>query len=421
MRTRPFLLLLVILALALGFVLSRQSPQADGVVAVRAAAGALQAPGAGPHAGGAAPAQSVTPSGAASAVAVGPVEAAWRKLDADWCARASTLPVDPLELKDDPKGQMLSTLLDQEESLSGARYWNELLLRLRSRPDLASQASAEFVARGNDPEGGARLLDMALRSGDPFVAALAAQSECGHSTPCARPGAKRWQALEPDNLLAWLIDPPDEKASPADWDAYLDRLAQTRRANTYRAELMQRLWDQDGALDPGVRRLARRKYLTEFAGMLPLMTPSRSLLDFCAFKAGEGQRKERCAQVAERLWQSAQPAVIERAMTVALAGASGLRDDRWKARAQETEAAMTWMARQVGDVLETLLLERTCKAGDRGESRAREWIRLGEADAIVATMRSAGVDERALSESYRTKRKRSMLSDRLPPRASVAP
>lgn len=422
MRTRLALLLLI-LPLAAWFLWPREAVHSEGAVTAAPASASARAPNPEPHATRASAVPVIPPIAVASAAAEAPAEAAWRRRDADWCARASTLPVDPFELKDDLQGQALSTLLHQELNLSGERYWNELLQRLRARADLASQAIADFVAHRTEPAGQARLLDLALRGDDPFVAALAAQAtDCGYMTDCARPGAKRWQALEPDNLIAWLVDPPNADAAAADWDLYLDRLAQARRANTYRSELMQRLWEVDGELDSGIRRVTRGTKLTEFFGMLVPLAPSRGLLDLCAFKANEGQRKERCAQVAERLWQVPQQALIDRVMAVVMAGASGLRDERWKQRAAETEAAMAWHSdKSAGIALETLFRELNCTAGAAGEALQRERIRLGEAQSIVAAMRAAGADERAYSEKYRSKRKEGMLRDRLPPRAPAKP
>lgn len=342
-------------------------------------------------------------------------EANWRQRDAAWCAEGAKLPTD-LKAQEKPAMKDLMARQGQALSLEGDRYWAELLYKLRARPDPASQAMADFVQRDAEPGARARLIDRALRTDDAFVAALGAQAECTGASPCERVAAHRWQALEPDNIEAWLIDPPHEQADARVWDAYVERLLTKPHGNTHQAELLQRLWDLDGELGPGLRRAARDQHLIEIEAWWIVHGPWKDLFAQCRAAAPDGPRRQRCQGLAHLLWKAQPLSNLRRTLTLALAGAAGLHDGRWMQRAHETEAVRQWQeADGFVNVIEELIAEQRCPVRSPISSRRRDKMLLGEFEVGLRELRANGADLDALAQQFRARRGAGLL-DPMPPR-----
>ncbi|MFN8893717.1 MAG: hypothetical protein ACK5Y8_08145, partial [Betaproteobacteria bacterium] len=135
------------------------------------------------------------PTPAASATAGAAPLAPWRRDHWDLCD-VGRLPLAPGSSPDDPPQHVFDSL-----AAGLAPQW---LATLASAPE-RSRAAARRLGLSADAAGGPEPVpvSMAAASADPVISAWAAQGWAGDAT-CRAAAARRWLALEPDNLAPRL-------------------------------------------------------------------------------------------------------------------------------------------------------------------------------------------------------------------------
>lgn len=354
-------------------------------------------------------ASATAPSAAATALpGMDPQEQAWRSREQAWCAQGKMLaqkaksapsasPAASAALEAQAAQHELTAEQARAEQL---REWQR---RLRAKADARSQALADWLLRGEHGVGDAaqqRLFELAQRTRDPFIAALAAERECSGIQPCARAAAALWLELEPHNLQAVLAAEERDKPTPADYEHLLERVAQTREGSRHWQAAMEHIWRLDAALPPGMRRLNRGVNLFGLQAARPLRGMDAGFLKHC--RSGSADTQQRCAVFADRMWQYGEPELVYRLLTVIVAGTASERPAIWEQRAQETEAQRQWQIEQTETLLATMEDELECQPSSRLAQWAESALLRGELAALDERLRAEGpAAQRALSERYR--------------------
>lgn len=285
---------------------------------------------------------------------------------------------------------------------------------LKQRGDERSLAVADFLesmfARGETPawrQAVQRLHQRALRSGDGFVLALAAQRPCDPAHGCKQAvPAERWLQLEPDNLSAWLAAPP-ANGQPLP-EAWLTGLMQASHDNSYRGELMSLLLSLPPQLPAGPRRLSRDIGLIGI-NAAHAVSSIRSLNQHCA-GGGDAQR---CRALAEKLWTLREANLMNWMQNLTLVRHSPPIGAVWESRAQQVEAAFQWSRDEAaGMIIEPAVQAYQCKESPTFERWTHTSLTAGEGAAMLAEIKARGLDVAQLSERYRQQNGRSLLQAR---------
>lgn len=262
-------------------------------------------------------------------------------------------------------------------------------------------ASDELPARRQAVQ---RLHQRALRSGDGFVLALAAQRSCDPAHGCKQAvPAERWLQLEPYNLSAWLAAPP-ANGQPLP-EAWLTGLMQARHDNSYRGELMTLLRSLPPQLPTGPRRLSRDVGLIGINAAYAVSS-IRSLNRHCA-GGGDAQR---CRALAEKLWTLREACLMNWMQNLTLVRHSPPIAAVWESRAQQVEAAFQWSRDEAaGMIIEPAVQAYQCKESPAFERWTHTSLTAGEGVAMVAEIKARGLDVSSLSAKYRQQNGRSLL------------
>lgn len=204
-------------------------------------------------------------------------------------ARQAGQPVDEAEESDAEK-----VLTQAREERLGA--W---IRTLRSRRDLRSQAIADLLAK--DPGSTRHLHDLARRSTDPMITALALMRPC-QEAGCRGIDAAQWARLEPDNLMAWIAQVSGGDA-PTDQLPYLiERMGRDAlRSEDYLGVLAQTLATLANDAKPGLQQMADNTLLATETGTYPTARLIQ-VMNACSPPLPNRNQRSSCEHIGELLW-----------------------------------------------------------------------------------------------------------------------
>lgn len=223
-------------------------------------------------------------------------------------------------------------------------------LRLRFPQDPSSRAQAL-----------ANLHELARRSGQPAVMAMALASPCGDAPGCRDFDASVWVGREPGNLQAWLRQMEQmqgrraaaDPAVCAELRPLLAGAAASSFSHSHTAEGVMVLASLPQQLQPGLRNAAEQEILStllfsEF-GPMPgaLFRRCKQAADSNPGLDGAGDGaglRPQCAAVAERLWQQGEN-MVQRGLAHKLGLILEPGRPDWPQRAREFEALQRWQSR----------------------------------------------------------------------------
>jgi len=324
-----------------------------------------------------------------------------QRMRADWCGYGAV---------ESAKEERARSALDSEalERLDGIRVLRAAQRQLRARwvrqlserGDQRSLAIAAFLDEAfqhlppEDPGSRVRLQDLARRSTDPLVTALALQRPCGPGQ-CVTIEATQWSRLEPDNALAWMAQwrgaalPPHRQL-----ELITQMAAQARHADTHNRALLQVLRSLPAASEPGLPHLAESMLLFDFRA-----DQASSLLALpgaCGKGSEQPELRQACLAIAERFWQ--QDDAFLRSTAVDMAAPRPPRSEPWAARAMLVEAvrrAVADLDQQELQVLETRMPRDPCGSLPALRAWLERRLELDDWRRGLDIVQGSGLDTRA--------------------------
>lgn len=251
-------------------------------------------------------------------------------------------------------------------------------------------------------------LRLARQTRDPLALATALQMPCPGPAGCRNMPIERWTELEPENVFAWLWHQP---ATGGRWlgeslRAQLRGLGSTVYAQSYRQQALQRLLNLPQTESVGLRQQAELSLLSAlyFGWQTPSVVP---LVNLCV-GAADPAMALLCEQLADRLWGA--DTLLEQQLAISLvrqlpeAGARPV----WMQRAEQVEALL--MGSSENQVFQVLSLD--CQAQPQMRRQLVRLAELGEARALLDTLRAQGADLPQLAARWRGSQGRSLLTQR---------
>ncbi len=292
------------------------------------------------------------PAPPSASAAAGPwlSDAALAQIEAQWCShgslqesqqQAAALASEGEELDAEAQAR-LRAIEDSWPSTQARRQIRVRLLRtwqasLRQRGDDASLALALLISHGPHEapplDALQPLQDLAMRSSDPWVQAVALQRRvhCQSTPGCRMAPPERWPLLEPENLAAWIAAaPPDVPPTVTRWKQW----SQARRWDDGSSRMMLTLlalpWPGKPGLEQEVAMMELIGWRVSWSTVLPL-----PLTKACRVPNLAPQARQLCAQAADWLWGTQGASLLDWAIAVQLAQPGELGSEtRWRAREQ---------------------------------------------------------------------------------------
>lgn len=351
-----------------------------------------------------------------------------RRMAADWCGYGAREAMKEEERKGAAQGDTVTSdgapASDGEQVLDAARahvlrHW---LRTLRSRRDLRSQAIADYLA--GDTASRARLQDLARRSTDPMVTALALQRPC-KAEGCRMVDTAQWARLEPDNLAAWLVQLQAPSTSPEQLSYLIERMGQdARRYDDYLPALSQTLAALAGTETPGLTQGIEVDLLSGTVTGWPWQS-LRRLMDRCQAASQQPVTAAHCARIARVMWDSA--ALIPRGQALGLARrvvptGHAQRPD-WEDRALRYDALLAVeaaSAQALAERLERTPAEQVCQTSAALHADLRHRYRLGDWAYAEERLPTLGEPLEALARKTRHDRDGRSLLEESPPAKTAA-
>jgi len=322
-------------------------------------------------------------------------DAALASIEAQWCSHGSLQESQQQaaalagegETLDAEAQSRLRALEDSWPSTQARRQVRARLLRawqasLRRHGDDASLALALLIGHGPhetpSTEALQALQDLAMRSGDPWVQAVALQrrAHCLATPGCRAVPAERWALLEPENLAAWVAaTPPDAPPSIARWKQW----SQARRWDDGSSRMMLTLlalpWPDKPGLEQEIAMMELTGWRVTWSTMLPL-----PLTRACRVRELPAQARQLCTQAADWLWGTPGASLLDWTLAVHLAQPGELGSQaRWQAREQ-----LVARAREEATLRDVERFDPASHPGDRCAWQAsllrhlRHWAQHGE-------------------------------------------
>lgn len=357
-------------------------------------------------------------SAAASAASEVRFWGAWAERDRRWCELGQRIDWQQ-QPPDAPSVDMMAVQFELGRQLDSAmpELWSEWERRLRARSDPLSQAQAERLRLHRDPEqaagSAARLRDLAERTGDAQIAGLWAQWACRHEVAECRVAGDLWRALAPASLRAFLLRSVHPWPADAELRDWLARIPMSTGTEDPTGAMVRRLFDDDGAIGPGLRRATRSTVLTELQAML-MGSEAAWLVKACGRRSIPTVYRSLCEPAAEHLWRELRGSLLDERLILAAVRAIPERQPHWQARARAAEARRQWLETEhVAKAIEDAVLAPACLTSSFVDDFLRLRFQLGEVGGIAAQMPKNPQAVKALSEAFRRRAKRSLLD--LPP------
>ena len=352
-----------------------------------------------------------------------------RRMAADWCGYGAREAMKEEEAREARKKDGRSSAEDEAPSdgeqvmnIARSERLQAWIRTLRSRSDLRSQAIGDFLA--GDTPSRAHLQDLARRSTDPMVTALALARPC-KAEGCRMVDAAQWARLEPDNLMAWMAQLQDGKLPAEQVNYLLERMArEARRADDYTLALTQAIAGLAQARTPGLQQMAEGDLLGNQMAAIPI--PSvRPLIEACKPGRNPAPPAGACQHVAALMWQM--PQLLHRALALALARTSVPPGDplraEWEQRSEQYEAYSEAMhdtnLKELEQVLGSMG-QGLCSAGSRLHEGFARLMTTGEWELAEQALAAASEPASALVQRARAKRNGRSMMDGPQPAASSA-
>ncbi|MBH9554231.1 hypothetical protein [Inhella gelatinilytica] len=346
-------------------------------------------------------------------------ERRWQERDRAWCDQGTQVTAGASRKgPSSESAERISEALEKEQRVAWADLTREWEQTLRAQADPASQATAEtlWMVRNRGADTAAvvdRLTDLAQRTRLPYVVGLAAQSACwsSHTDPKCQAALKIWLEVEPHNLQALQYSPPERNAEPAAVHLYMDRLMTARESRNPQVEFIQRLWNLEGDLPPGLRRTTRS------VGLIGLWAATQAgrwsaLTGLCKSLSARGGDPHRCGEVADHLWPLLRRNAFDETLLLALARTAPSRSTDWAARAEETEARTQWATHEFIEQSQPWIeQDLACHSASPMQDYARDLFMQGEIAALNARMPRDPAARAALAKRFRDKRGRGLLEN----------
>lgn len=248
-----------------------------------------------------------------------------------------------------------------------------------------------------------RLLLRAQGSQQGLVISLGLQ-RCTGDKDCEAQLARRWTKVEPDNAAAWQYSVGHRPLSEV-----MGGLQGAVRRQDHLQPVMERLLALPQAPNAGLRDAAELQLLQgAWAGWsLPVWSP---VIRHCQ----ELPQPSECPLIAERMWKFEDPWLLNRLLTLRLAGDAGRRDPRWQARAEVAEGLAQW-GRERPDVERNWM--RTVAACDPSHAagpRLRAVLAESEWPRLFEELRRQKTPLAELAERRRQRNGRSLLDPPAP-------
>jgi hypothetical protein len=277
-------------------------------------------------------------------------------------ALAQSHPFDPK----DPHGPALSRRAEATRALPTQqarmavrnRIQDRWIAQLDQAGDAASLAIAAVLAQEafhlDWAQRQARLAaaqQQALSTTDALVAAIWASGaiHCQGEVDCREGARRRWQAVEPANLAAWVpnrLDPPKDASWP--WEA----IAQAQYSRSATAAVQSRLLAMLPSAAPGLEQEVALGLIEGISGIRRDSIGRFQLLQSCrAAKTAESSRAA-CLHAAHLIWNEPHPSMLDRLQLLDLAEALGAQDEPvWAARGTAMKQELSpAMARSIFEV-----------------------------------------------------------------------
>lgn len=355
-----------------------------------------------------------------------------RRMAADWCGYgAAEILKDALAREAAGKGGHAANdgepPSDGEQVMDAARAQRlqDWIRTLKARSDVRSQAIGDYLA--GDTPSRAHLQDLARRSTDPMVTALALARPC-KAEGCRMVDAAQWARLEPDNLMAWLAQLKDREPPPEQLSYLIERMGRdARRADDYSLTLSQAVASLAQARTPGLLQTAESELLSQQVMHLPLLT-LRPVLQACTPGQTPAAPAGACAHIAGLLWDM--PHLMHRALALAFARRSVPADDpqraEWARRGERYELLSEALMDANATAFEHMLDQSRpdlCGGAGRLHELLRQVMGTGEWERAAQAWAAASQPQEALIQRAREKRGGSSMMEELPPvdRATSGP
>ncbi len=272
--------------------------------------------------------------------------------------------------------------------------------QLQAEGDEAGLALADYLLTGAPTEhAGARerLMERAQRSSQGFVISLALQ-RCHQGRLC-RLLAQRWLQQEPDNAAAWLYSA--EVLAPVE---VLRGVQGATRSQDYQLPIASRLLGLAQAPSVGLRDVAELQlmFVMSAAWASPRWAP---LIRHCRALPQASE----CVGSADRLWRLEDPQLINRILSIKLAGEQARQSPEWHARAAEAEAISQWSLERSELELAPWHSVDRCDPSQGFGAWLRVRLAQGEWPRLVADMREQRQSVAELAERHRLRTGRSLL------------
>lgn len=181
----------------------------------------------------------------------------------------------------------------------------------------------------------------ALTAGDAAVAAFWASGQvpCEDRAKCQALAQKRWQAIEPGNLFAWLeTDRTPASLTEPVWQA----IAQSQYARSYGSAAQARLLPLLPLAKPGLEREEALALIERLGTRRTLVIGSHRLLDACRTGKPSGSHAAACMHAAELLWNADQTSMMARIGLLGFIRDSGAQaQGAWPDRIASLEQTIT--------------------------------------------------------------------------------
>lgn len=321
----------------------------------------------------------------------------------------------PEEDVEDPDAvQVISQAREERQ-----RAW---IRALRSRSDLRSQAVADVLV--DEPSSRAHLQDLARRSTDPMVTALALMRPC-KAPACRAVDAAQWSRLEPDNLMAWMAQLQGEAVPPEQLSYLIERMGRdTRRSDDYLSTLHQMLAALASTAEPGLQQMAETDLLASAMATVPL--PSlQQVMQACTPPAMSTAQRGSCEHIADLLWDM--PHQLAKALALGMARrsvpAGHPRRSEWEQRALHFDAATeALMADNLANMERwaSRLPDHGCQAAGEFHADLRRTLQIPEWERAEQALAASPDGREALVERARAKRGGRSPLDPAPTQAAPA-
>lgn len=344
-----------------------------------------------------------------------------RRMAADWCGYGAA-EIMKEALAREAAGKGGHTPSDGEPPSDGEQVMDAVrsqrlqdwIRTLRARSDLRSQAIGDYLA--GDTPSRAHLQDLARRSTDPMVTALALARPC-KAEGCRMVDAAQWARLEPDNLMAWMAQLKDGPPTPEQLSYLIERMGRdATRADDYSLALSQAVASLAQARTPGLLQSAEAELLSQQIMHTPLFT-LRPVLDACTPGRTPSAPAGACTHIAELMWSM--PHLIHRALALAFARRALPPGDaqrtEWARRGERYEVLAEALMDANATAFEQLLDQSKpdlCGASGRMHEMLRQVMGTGEWERAALAWAAASQPQEALIQRAREKRGgRSMMEE----------